>query len=57
MLKHYIHCHQSFDLLKGGSVGYISSLFQGFTENNPLFQIQEDLQCCFLFPILRHTKD
>ncbi len=57
MLKHYVHCHQSFDLLKGGSVGYISSLFQGFTENNPLFQIQEDLQCCFLFPnIATHER-
>ena len=50
MLKHYIHCHQAYDMLKGGSVGYISSLFSAFTQYNASLQIQTNLQCCFLFP-------
>ncbi len=37
MLKHYIHCHQAFDLKKGGSVGYISSLCEAFRRYNDFF--------------------
>ncbi|WP_257936702.1 glycosyltransferase, family 4 [Campylobacter lari] len=57
MLKHYIHCHQGYDLKKGGSVGYISSLFSAFLQNNPSRLTQMGTECCFLFPnILPHER-
>ncbi|OCR15153.1 glycosyltransferase family 4 protein [Helicobacter pullorum] len=50
MLKHYIHCHQGYDLKKGGSVGYISSLSAAFLESNPERLTKKGIECCFLFP-------
>ncbi len=57
MLKHYIHCHQGYDLKKGGSVGYVSSLFSAFLQHNPTRLTQMGTECCFLFPnILPHER-
>ncbi|MCE7150705.1 glycosyltransferase family 4 protein [Campylobacter coli] len=50
MLKHYIHCHQAFDLKKGGSVGYISSLCEAFRRYNDSFLTDKKTKCSFLFP-------
>ena len=50
MLKHYIYCHQAFDLKKGGSVGYISSLYEAFRIYNDSFLTDENIKCSFLFP-------
>lgn len=49
-MKHIIHCHQPYDLNKGGTVGYLSSLCDGFREFNPSFSTQNGIQCDFVFP-------
>ena len=49
MLKHYIHCHEPYYLHKGGSVGYLSTLYSSF-ENYGKFTTSENIQNCFLFP-------
>lgn len=33
-MQHYIHCHQPYDMNKGGSVGYVSSLILSMQNNN-----------------------
>lgn len=49
MLKHYIHCHEGFNLNKGGSVGYLSTLYTSFEQYS--HNITElNIQNCFLFP-------
>ena len=51
MLKHYIHCHESYNLNKGGSVGYLSTLYASF-ERYGDFTSPSGIQNCFLFPNL-----
>ena len=49
MLKHYIHCHEPYDLNKGGSVGYLSTLYTSF-ERYGNFKTDGNIENCFLFP-------
>ena len=51
MLKHYIHCHEGYNLNKGGSVGYLSTLYASF-ERYGSFNSRSGIQNCFLFPNL-----
>lgn len=49
-MQHYIHCHQGYDLNKGGSVGYISSLYNSFSQFNSSFLTKDNIKCNFIFP-------
>lgn len=55
MLKHYIHCHEGYNLHKGGSVGYLSTLYASF-ERYGSFQNRNGIQNCFLFPNLKEGE-
>jgi len=48
-MKHYIHCHQGFDLNKGGTVGYLSGLLDSMEQINK-FDGEKGLEHAFLFP-------
>ncbi|MBX7491548.1 glycosyltransferase [Helicobacter turcicus] len=50
MLTHYIHCHQKYNPNKGGSVGYLSSLFDGFAQYNQNQITPQGIKCKFMFP-------
>ena len=51
-MKHYIHCHMGFDTNKGGTVGYLSSLLQGF-ESSPELFYDGNIQYGFMFPDIK----
>ncbi|WP_104722498.1 glycosyltransferase family 4 protein [Helicobacter mesocricetorum] len=57
MLTHYIHCHQKYDTNKGGSVGYLSSLFEAFTLFNQNQLTKQGIKCEFVFPSENKTND
>lgn len=48
-MKHYIHCHMGIDPNKGGTVGYLTSLLEGFQESPELFT-DGTIQHSFMFP-------
>lgn len=55
MLKHYIHCHEGYNLNKGGSVGYLSTLFASF-EKYGHFCTDESIRHCFMFPNIQSNE-
>ena len=55
MLKHYVHCHQPFDLNKGGSVGYISTLFESYRRFG-IKTTKNGVGVNFLFPNIENNE-
>lgn len=55
MLKHYIHCHEGYNLNKGGSVGYLSTLYASFDRYGS-FITEKGIQTQFLFPNLKEGE-
>ena len=55
MLKHYVHCHQAYDLNKGGSVGYVSTLYASYLRYGCL-ETDSNIAINFLFPNIEKTE-
>lgn len=55
MNKHYIYCHQAFDLNKGGTVGYTSTLYESYLRFGD-FVTKNRNQINFLFPNIDKTE-
>lgn len=49
-MKHYIYAHQPFDLDKGGSIGYISYLYDAYLKYNSNFITENNIKISFVFP-------
>lgn len=56
MLKHYIHCHEGYNLNKGGSVGYLSTLYASFERYGQFVTPNNNIQNCFLFPNVKEGE-
>lgn len=49
-MKHYIYMHQPFNLDKGGSVGYVSYLYDAYCKHNNNFITNDNIKIEFTFP-------
>lgn len=56
MFKHYIYCQEAYNFNRGGSVGYISSLYKAFKDFNPNFTSKAGIKHHFAFANIEVNK-